>query len=103
VDETTLVPNAIALTLLCTGLDSGGEVLVQKGPVYLRATVEPDAAAGRVVEWSGGGAGGEAAVRLVDGSIAVEEDIGLGFAELKLVGAFEARPAVQQMELDGSS
>lgn len=98
VDEATMVPSAIGLKLLCTGLESGGEVLVEEGPVYLRASVERDAAAGRVLELSGGGAGGEVAVRLVGGTIAVEEDIGLGFAEFKLVGAFEARPAVRQAE-----
>jgi hypothetical protein len=96
VDEATMAPSAIAFQLLCTGLESGGEVLVKQGPVYLRASVERDTAAGRVLELSGGGAGGEAAVRLVGGTIAVEEDIGLGFAEFKLVGAFEARPALRQ-------
>jgi len=96
VDETTLLPTALEIKLSCNGLGQGGEVMVKEGLLYLRAAVEQDASAGRVAALSGGESGGDASLRLVEGSVAVQEDLGMGFAEFKLVGSFEARPALQQ-------
>lgn len=96
--DESLVPRSLEIRLQSAGVESGGETLLAPGPIFLRAAIECDPSASRVAAMSGGAAGGDAAVRVVRGTVEMQEDIGLGFSEYRLVGTFEARPSLRELK-----